>query len=104
MSYPQPGQAHILLTKFNVQAPYLPSSRPGLDVAWLERRLKLFTSWTVRSVALQTRAPSAWLVFVDSATPATYLTRLRAVCACQATIVLIEGVLTDEGVGDAVHS
>ena len=63
-----PNTFHVVLTRFNVRRGAAPDPRV-LSVEWLDKRLEIFKSVTVPSVAAQTRRPDIWLVFLDQHTP-----------------------------------
>ncbi len=68
---------HVFLTRFNLpsrSAETFVRARPS----WLEERIALFERYTVPSVRQQTRPGSAWIVYVDPASPAWLLERMEA--------------------------
>jgi hypothetical protein len=95
---------HLLLTKFNVMLRGQSPPLPGLAAGWLEGRLQLFEEWALPSVRRQTRAPLAWLVFVNAQTSPDFLERLERLCRPTATLVPVEGVLTDQRIGEIVQA
>lgn len=66
---------HVILTRFNLPT----SGVEGLIRArdgWLADRVELFETYTVPSIAAQTKTP-VWLVYFDPASPDWLLERLR---------------------------
>lgn len=94
---------HLLLTKFNVPLVAGDGPRRGIQEHWLAARMELFERWTLPSVAMQTRPPDRWLIFVDAQTPERYLSRLRAIRQPLASICTIDGQLSDEMIGTIVR-
>jgi hypothetical protein len=64
---------HLIMTRFNVR-PCAAAAAP--DDLWLRHRLELFCRFTLPSLRAQTVKAFRWLVLVDSASPAWFLTEL----------------------------
>lgn len=71
---------HVILTRFNVRRGAKADPRV-LSMEWLDARMKLFEEITVPSVAAQTQAPDAWLVFFDEDTPQSMKVRFESLSA-----------------------
>lgn len=94
---------HVLLTKYNTRFAGDVSVHPrGLDPAWLDGRLELFTQAPLRSVRQQTAPPAAWLVFIDADTPRAQRAALQSAVGAAATLVEVVGQLTDDVVSTLV--
>jgi hypothetical protein len=81
---------HWLITRFNV-----PMARyPGLsrDEAWLTRRISLFRTYCLPSIARQTCRRFRWLFLVDFETPTSIRDQIRACAKLQRFEVLRVGV------------
>jgi hypothetical protein len=68
---------HVILTRFNIWAPFGGSDTVRLDETYLEYRLRLFESYCLPSVAGQTCRAFRWVVFFDQDTPAAIKERVE---------------------------
>lgn len=99
---PRTGHVHVLLTKYNTRFG-AGIQHKGLSADWLDYRLGLFRT-TLMSVQAQTRRPDAWLIFIDSETPAQQHEALAETLGEAGELVLIEGPLTDARVAVEVRA
>ncbi len=66
---------HLILTRFNLQ--YEPDCHIGIQPEWLEDRCRLFETYCLPSLQRQTCQNYTWIIYVDSATPEPYLSRIK---------------------------
>ena len=69
---------HYLLTRFNLRL--WPHNKVGEETQteeWLRRRVALFETYTLPSVAAQTCQDFVWIILIDSDSPQWFLDKLR---------------------------
>jgi hypothetical protein len=79
---------HFIVTRFNINL-YAPEAKVDLRPdEWMEHRLRLFTSFTLPSIAGQTCQDFTWLVAVDPRTPDATMRRLEDLCLANMKLVI----------------
>lgn len=83
----RPAPSHVIITRFSFRGkdafkhasgPTFYSNRDPLDPEGLDLRLKLLELCCLPSILGQTEQAFSWILLIDRALPAPYLTRLRA--------------------------
>jgi Putative rhamnosyl transferase len=83
-----PDFAHVILTRFNVRYVIDPNAPSiGVDPRWLENRFELFERYCLPSIMGQSAQGFTWIVFFDSATPAPFAEKARALATLRSGTV-----------------
>lgn len=92
MTVPQPPKKHILFTRYNLSLYSEDGFKKKLGCdpdAWMRHRFKLFTTFTLPSMANQSCKDFVWYVFMDRATPPEFIEQLENVALANMRIILL---------------